>query len=131
MSRLCLLAAVKQTNQTPYNFLHDENIWVIVFELSVVVGSLVVQLWCSPAPARSATAPCTPQTPYEKTGSNRSQKVGTKRTIDWRNGYPGHHLRLSRSTQSAGRRDLCPPAGSPVRAHVGCRCQSSRGPLTS
>ena len=53
MSRLCLLAAVKQTNQTPYNFLHDENIWVIVFELSVVVGSLVVQLWCrGPSPLR-------------------------------------------------------------------------------
>ena len=50
--------------------------------------------------------PCTLQVPYKKTGSifYPLQKRGFfyKRTIEWRNGYPGYHLYFSRSSQSAG-----------------------------
>ena len=48
--------------------------------------------WCvHVAPCSSRRAPRTLQIPYNTTASNPL----LKRTIDWRNGYPGHHLSFS------------------------------------
>ena len=54
-------------------------------------------------PRRRANGPVrTPCTLPNSIENDRFKSLQKVRTIHWRNGYPGYHLRFSRSTQSAG-----------------------------
>ena len=82
---------------------HRDRVGALAMAHGGAFGDIVISVsWDMEArPAR--TPPALFKSLYQKTGFNSLRKKWVlTRTIDWRNGYPGYHLRCSRSTQSAG-----------------------------